>query len=374
MHRLSIPLLLVALCISCDHRHDKKSTGQQEPVLTVETAVAETLTIPQRMTFAGKLTSNYDIVVQPRVTAFLKRKIYSDGMPVRKGQLLFVIDGNDLSTTVAAAEASLFSAQAQEQEARSNYERAVPLARINAISQTQLDQYATQHSSAKASVRSAEQSLKRAKLNYGYTSIYSPADGIIADTPAHEGDLVGPESKFDKLTTISNIDSMKISIAIPTSQYLKFNDNRRKNSFSNEGLLSNIHLTLADGTGYPFEGRYDYTRKDISDAMGALQIVVIFPNPDYLLKPGQFARVTADIGESQPAVFVPERAVSQAQGVNSVWIVHNNGTAEYRQVELGGSLDGKWRIDKGLQEGEVVVLSGAQKLRNGMKVKTSGNK
>ena len=112
--------------------------------------------MPERMSFIGYLTSNFNAVIQPRVNGYLSSKRYDSGMPVRKGQLLFTIDPVQQSTAMLAAEAELESARAQAIEARNNYERAVPLARINAISQAQLDQYTASYEAAQAAVRSAE--------------------------------------------------------------------------------------------------------------------------------------------------------------------------------------------------------------------------
>ena len=94
----------------------------------------------------------------------------------------------------------------------------------------------------------------------------------------------------------------------------------------------------------------------------------MFPNPDLTLKPGQFARVTADVGATRLRVVVPQRSVSQAQGVNSVWVVRPDSTAAYRRVVLGDTYGTMWCVDEGLAEGEQVVTAGQQKLRNGMKV------
>ena len=278
------------------------------------------------MEFIGYLASNFDAVIQPRVNGYLLTKQFANGMPVKRGQLLFTIDPDQLSTSMLAAEAALQSARAQAVEARNNYDRAVPLARINAISQSQLDQYTAQYKAAEATVRSAEQTLSSARMNVGYTELRSPIDGIISNTSAHVGDYVGPGTQFGVLTTISNIDTLTVDVAIPMAQYLRA-AGPRTSIFDNAGLLTDIRLMLADGTVYPYKGLYDYTRKDVSSTTGTLVLVVMFPNPDRSLKPGQFARVEANVGPVRPRVVVPQACVSQAQGVNSVWVVRPDSPA-----------------------------------------------
>ena len=355
--------LAALLAGGCRGRH---ATGAQ-PSLRVEVIEAATDTVPNRMSFVSSVESNFDALIEPRVNGYLVNKYFSSGMPVRKGQLLFTIDPNLLSTTLLSAEASLESARAQEVSARNNYERAVPLARIDAISQTQLDQYTAEYVAAQAAVRSAEQQVRNARLQVGYTRIYAPIDGIIASSSAHTGDYLGVGTQFSVLTTISNIDTVAVDVAIPMAQYLRY-AGTRPSIYENDGLLSDITLSLADGVVYPSKGWYSYTQKDISSSMGTIVLVVKFANPDYTLKPGQFARVTANVGPSLPYVVVPQRAVTQMQDLSSVWVVGRDSTAEYRRVTLGRIAGDRWCILSGVEPGEWVVTAGIQKLHNGQKV------
>ena len=324
--------LFTALLTGCAQHTPK----QAAPPLRVGVAEAAVDSVPNRMSFIGYLASNFDAVIQPRVNGYLSSKQYGNGMPVRRGQLLFTIDPDQLSTSMLAAEAELESARAQALEARNNYDRAVPLARINAISQSQFDQYTAQFRAAEAAVQSAEQALRNARMNVSYTELRSPIDGTISNTSAHVGDYVGPGTQFTVLTTVSNTDTMTVDVAIPMSQYLRLAGGRTS-LYDNEGLLSDIRLTLADGTQYPGEGFYSYTRKDIPNATGTLVLVVAFPNPDGTLKPGQFARVAANVGPVRPHVVVPQRCVIQSQGQASVWVVGPDSTVRYRRIELGGT-------------------------------------
>ena len=327
--------LFAALLAGCG----KHASRQEMPPLRVEVAEAVVDSVPNRMSFIGYLASNFDAVIQPRVNGYLSSKRYSNGMPVKRGQLLFTIDPDQLSTSMLAAEAELESARAQALEARNNYDRAVPLARIDAISQSQLDQYTAQWKAAEASVRTA----------------------------AHVGDYVGPGTQFSVLTTVSNIDTLTVDVAIPMSQYLRYAGDRTS-IYDNEGLLSDIRLVLADGSRYPLGGIYDYTRKDVSSTTGTLVVVVMFPNPDETLKPGQFARVEASVGPVRPCVVVPQQAVSQTQDIASVWVVEADSTVHYRRVTPGDTYGAMWCIDEGLDRGERVVVAGQQKLHDGAKV------
>lgn len=358
--------IFLLLCLLWTAGCSKHAAKPQIPPLRVTVAVAQADSLAGRMGFIGYLSSNFDAVIQPRVNGYLRTIDYQNGMPVRRGQLLFTIEPDLLSTTMLAAEAALGSARAQEIEARNNYERAIPLARINAISQSQLDQYTAQYKAARASVRSAEQSLRSSQLEVGYAKLYAPIDGIAAYSQAHQGDFVGPGTQFSVLTTVSNLDTMTVDVAIPMAEYLSYAGERP--IYDNRELLSDIRLRLADGKLYPEAGRYSYTGKDISNTTGTIVLVVAFPNPKQLLKPGQFARVEASIGALRPRIVIPQQSVSQAQGINSVWVVQPDSTVRYRRVELGDTYAGMWCIDSGITEGERVVMAGGQKMHEGMKV------
>ena len=356
-------MLLLGFMVGCD-KQPHSATPAPLPVTLAE-AVVDTVSL--RMQFIGYLSSNFDAVIQPRINGFLLRKQFDSGMPVRRGALLFEIDPSQFRNAVLAAEASVQSARAQAIEARNNYNRAVPLAAMNAISQAELDQYTAQHKAADAAVQSAEQQLRNARLDLSYTRIFSPIDGIVSNSAAYVGDYVGPATQFSVLTTISNLDTMSVDLALPMTEYLRV-AGVRPSIYDNEGLLSEIRLLLPDGTPYPFEGFYKYTRKDVSAATGTLVLVAGFPNPDGALKAGQFARVEATVGTPRPQVVVPVEAVSQAQGINSVWVVQRDSTVAFRKVSLGAVYGQKWCITEGLSPREWVVTEGGQKLREGVRV------
>ncbi len=359
-----MPILLpIVLFASCHH---SQKSDSYEP-LKIEVASVRADTIVNRRSYIGTLASNYEAVVQPRVNGYLIAKRFSNGMPVRKGQLIFRIDPREQQANLLAAQAALSSAKAKFAEASNNYARAMPLVEIDAISQSQYDQYKAEYLAAEAAIKSAEQSLENAKLTRGYTDMYASIDGVISASSAHVGDYVGPSSKFPTLTVIQNIDTVCVDLAIPVREYLRYSG-RKSFSYDNKQLLSDIKLYLADGALYPFAGAYSYTKSAVADALGTIVIVTVFPNPDYLLKPGQFARVETNLGEGSLRLTVPQSAVSQVQNINSLWVVDADSVAQFRKVKLGEVVDGRRVILDGVKEGEWVAVDGNMKLRAGMKV------
>lgn len=243
----SIPFILLALsllAVSCGSRSGH--TGQMPP-MEIEIAVAEFDLLYTRRSFISQINSDNEVVVEPRVSGFLVARHYKKGMPVRKGQLIFEIDDSEYYTALLSAQAALESSRALALEAKNNFDRAVPLAKINAISGTQLDQYTAQYAASEADVKSARQALRNAQLNLGYTKIYAQIDGIIESSNGSVGDYVGPGTQIPTLTTIMNIDTVQVPIAIPMTQFLRL-DSNRTNIYDNAELLSEIVLYEADGT------------------------------------------------------------------------------------------------------------------------------
>jgi RND family efflux transporter MFP subunit len=139
-------------------------------------------------------------------------------------------------------------------------------------------------------------------------------------------------------------------------------------SYDNASLLSDIRLYVADGSEYPEQGFYKFTRQNIASAMGTIVIVVGFRNPNYALKTGQFARISASLGAGREYTVIPQQAVNRIQNITSVWVIRPDSTAEYREVKLGSTANEWWIVESGIKRGEAVATTGLQKLRNGMKV------
>ncbi len=352
--KLIVYAIILVVAISC-HRKQK---SKPLPPLSVEVATASAKPIFNHVDVATQINALRNVVIQPRIDGFLNSINFTGGgTPIKRGSLLFVIEPNEYNYALLAAKANLESALAQEKLAQSNYLRAIPLAEIDAISQSDLDQYRATHSAAQASVKSTQEALNSAELNVSYTKIYAPIDGIIAETAANEGDYIGPSTAISSLTTISYTDTVEVEVPIPTALYLQ-----------SDGSLSDITLTLSGAEIYGYEGEYYYTLKDSPTASSTVAVMVKFPNPEQRLRPGMFGRVRANIGEAKECVVVPQIAVNQNQGINSVWIMLSDSTVKFTEVTLGNTTGEDWVIESGVKEGDVVLTSGQLKVHNGAKV------
>lgn len=355
---------LSALMLACGN---VSNLSQQSESLRLSAVKANGEMIPNRMEFVGQTQALRSYIIQPRVNGYLKSINFRSGMPVHRGQLLFTLDAAPFEAVTAQQRANLASARAALTQAQSDYNRSVPLAQISAISQSQLDAATATLESAKESVEAAKAVLRGAQLNLGYTTITAPESGIVAQSAANVGDYVGAETQYQVLTTIAYNDSIVVNLSLPTAKYYAILCSNTA-SFANDSLLSDIELRLSDGTLYPQRGVYKYTKQNVDNQSGAIIMQVAFPNKAGLLKAGQFARVSTNVGALQNRVLIPQRAVNQTQGIYSVWVVNAKGEAEFREVTVGDTWGSMWIIENGLKAGETVLTEGFAKVRKGMKI------
>ena len=284
---------------------------------------------------------------------------------IKKGQVLFEIDPRTFEASRNQAKAELARTQARLKQTEANLARIRPLAAQNAVSKKDLDDAIGAEQSAQASVLSAKAAFDKASLDLGFTKIKSPIDGIAGIAKAQIGNLVGP-GQSEELTTVSTINPIKAYISISEQEYLKLRESRRNNQ--EQARKIPLELILSNGKTYPQKGEFAFGDRQIDVRTGTIRLTTIFPNPDNLLRPGQFARVRAMMGTKKNALLIPQRAVKEMQGKYLIAVVGADNKVVIRQVKAAEEVGSLWVIDKGLQAGDKVVSEGIQKVKDGMVV------
>jgi len=215
---------------------------------------------------------------------------------------------------------------------------------------------------AQASVAAAQAAVEKASLDLGFTKIISPIDGIAGIAKAQIGNLVGPGA-VDELTTVSTVDPIKVYASISEQEYLKAAE---KQTAQREKMP--LELILADGSVSPRKGEFAFADRQVDVRTGTIRVATIFPNPNNMLRPGQFARIRAEIEVKKGALVIPQRAVTELQGKYLVAVVGPENKVSIKTVKPGARFGQLWVIDQGLQAGEKVVAEGTQKVREGMVV------
>jgi RND family efflux transporter MFP subunit len=306
--------------------------------------------------------------IQPQVSGYLVRQDYKEGSEVHKGQVLFEIDPRPLQAVLDQAEAVLAQAQAQYELAGINVRRDTPLAEAHAIAQSQLDNDIQTQAANKAAVANAQASVEAAELNVGFTKVRSLIDGVAGQAALQVGSLVNTSSV---LTSVSQLNPIKVYFYISEQEYLTLSAQAKQRGNADllrGGNVIPLKMKLANNQVYPQTGRIIFIDRAVSAQTGSIRIAAQFANPGNFLRPGQFGRVSAETTVLHNAVVVPQRAVSEMQGMNQVIVVGADNVAHIRSVQLGTQVGPNIVVSSGLNAGDRVVTAGNEKVRDGIKV------
>jgi len=371
----------IALLSGCKSGPPPGAAGGYGP-LPVQVSTAIQQDVPLTGEWVATTDGFVNAQIQPQVSGYLIRQDYKEGSQVRKGQVLFEIDPRPFQATLDQAKGQLNQAkgqlgqaQAQLELAGINVRRDTPLAEQHAIAQSTLDndvktQQADQATvaSAQASIASAQANVEAAELNVGFTKVRSLIDGVAGQAALQVGNLVNTSSV---LTSVSQLNPIKVYFYISEQEYLTLSAQakaRGKSDLLNSGNVIPLKLKLANGQMYPQTGHIIFVDRAVSAQTGSIRMAAEFANPGNLLRPGQFGRVSADTAILHNAVLVPQRAVSDLQGMNQVIVVGSDNVAHVRTVQLGTQIGPNIVISSGLNVGDKVVTEGNDKVKDGMKV------
>jgi membrane fusion protein (multidrug efflux system) len=320
--------------------------------------------VPVVIELVGQALGSQDVELRARVEGFLETVAFTEGSLVKKGQVLYQIDPKPLQADLATQKANLATWQARLDKTNNDVKRLTPLAKQQAVSQMELDNAVSAADAAKAQVDAQQAAVERVSIDLGYTKITAPVDGLIGTTKVKPGNLVG-RGESTLLTTISVIDPIFFRVGIAEAEYLRIA--RMAQEQNRVGTIRTIpvQLVLADGTAHPQEGRFDTVERNIDPTTGTLALQITFPNPQRLVRPGQYGRVRFNVDVKKGAVLLPQRAVQELQNLYSIAVVGADNKVSFRNVKVGQRVDSLWVIEEGLKPGEKVIVEGLQRVREG---------
>lgn len=358
IHRITSTIILLLLIFPIIGCGEKKTAPPPPQVVEVTDVVQRD--VPVYMEWVASMDGSVNATIRTQVTGYLISQDYREGDLVKKGQVLFHIDPRVFQAALNQANGQLAQERARWATAKSNLRRIKPLAAQNAVSQKDLDDATGMEQSAHAAVIAAQATVDKAKLDLGFTKVTSLIDGIAGIANAQIGDLVGP-GQIGELTTVSTVDPIKVYIPVSEQQYLKAMEERKTGREK-----ATLELILSDGSTYPRKGAFSFADRQVDPRTGTIKVASLFPNPDNLLRPGQYAKVRALVGVERNALLVPQRAVAELQGKHLVAVVGAENKVSLRPVEVGQVSGLLQVVGKGLKPGEKVVAEGIQKVKEGM--------
>lgn len=409
--RVYAVVALLALAAGCSGKNGDKHDAPPPPATVVVAEVSQK-TVPIYSEFVGQTKAEETVELRARVEGVLQKVYFREGMPVKKGQLLFTIDKrpfqaalqsanalaakavSDLAqarqrTDVLEAQAQLAEAQAVLTRADQDVARLAPLAKEKAVTEQDLDAATAQQKSARATVDARKANLTNleaavkytieraqaevsaskarvitAELELSYCEIHAPLSGVIGFLQVDEGNLVG-RGDATLLATISAADPLLVDFSVSEIDYLKLTDpetvGKRKDQLS-------FDLVLSDESVHPYHGSFRVLDRTVDPQTGTLKAQAVFPNPGSYLKPGQFARLRVAVAQQENAILVPQRAIQELQGAKTVMVVDAQNKVSLRTIRVGEKADKDIVVLDGLTGGERVIVEGMQKVRPGAQV------
>ena len=360
----SSALLVLILTAGCSRK--AAPPGPAAPEVLVTTVVPKD--VPRILERVATLDGFINANINAQVQGYIVSRDYKEGSAVKKGDLLFQIDPRPFEAALAQAKGTQAKDQANWAKADADQKRAIDLFNKKVISDQERDTAIAAAGSSKANVEADEAAVKQADLNLGYTKIIAPIDGLAGFANNQVGDLVGPASTTP-LTTVSQIDPIKAIVTVGESAFTDF-FSRYPDTVQRDALLKRIDfdLILGDGKVYPRKGKFYALDRNLDPKTGSIHYYVTFPNPDAMLRPGQFGKVRFVPDSVQNALVVPQEAVTELQGNFQVAVVDQNNKVSIRPVKTGERIGTMWQITDGLKPGDKVVVEGVQKAREGSTV------
>jgi RND family efflux transporter MFP subunit len=303
-----------------------------------------------------------------RVQGFLQSIDYQDGTFVKEGATLFTIEPETYKLKLEQSQAAEAGAQASLKQAEADFRRQSDLVQRQAVSQATLDSSTSARDNAQANLQQAQVNTRIAAVNYGYTKVVAPFDGIVSAHLVSVGELVGAASPT-QLATIVQLDPIYVNFNVNEQDVLRIREEARRRGITVSELRQlPIEVGLQTDSGFPHKGKLDYISPTLNQSTGTLAVRGVLPNPDRVLLPGFFVRVRVPFDQQENALLVPNVALGSDQAGRYLLVVNSENVIEQRKVQTG-PVEGDLRvIESGLKPDDRVVIAGLLRAIPGQKV------
>jgi RND family efflux transporter MFP subunit len=285
--------------------------------------------------------------IYPQISNYIIKQNYKNGDVVHAGQLLFQIDPREYQAALDQALGNL--AQAQLKQNQENLARYTILVKEAVISRQEFDNQTQTTRATTAQVQANQAAVETAKLNLEWTKVTSPLSGVAGIAKTQVGDLVSPSSL---LTTVSQLDPIKVEFPISEQTYLHFAHQINEDPEAQSKDAPKLEMILSNGSTYKYTGQVYDVNRQVDIQTGTIEVEATFPNPDNILRPGQYAKIRAATAVLHNALLVPQDAVLETQGQFQVAVVDSGNKVTMRTVDIGKQVGELRLIEKGISPGE----------------------
>lgn len=364
-------LLIVAtlgLLTGCDDAKTQAAAPPPAPLVEVMDVSAQN--VPLVGDYLAQTAGSRDVAVHARVTGILEKRTYIEGTPVEKGDLLFEIDAAPYVAALEQAQGDLAQQRTRLKRAELENARVRKLYAANAVSQKDRDDAQAEFDAASAAVQTARARVEQAEINLGYTRVEAPISGVTSKEVRSEGSLASAGGD-SLLTTITQVNPLYINFGIPNTEVAE------QRELSAAGRLAvapegiQVELILPDGTSYEHRGTITFRDQVVDQWTGTVRTRAEVTNPENSVLPGQYVRARVHGLYLKDAIVIPQRAVLETQQGPMVYVVDKSMTANIRPVVIGKSIGNDYVVEKGLVDGESIIVEGIIKARPGQPVRVA---
>ncbi|MCG7371724.1 efflux RND transporter periplasmic adaptor subunit [Pseudomonas luteola] len=356
--RSSLALASVLLLSACDNKPDASATAPAKPKVSAAQVIQQPITEWDEVT--GRLEAPESVIIRPRVSGYIDRVVFQEGTLVKKGDLLFQIDPRPFQAEVKRLEAQLQQAKAHLDRAQNEAQRGERLRSSNAISAEVADARTSEALEAKATLAATQAELDAARLNLSFTQVTAPITGRVGRAEVTAGNLVNAGES--QLTTLVSTDKVYAYFDADERVFLKYSDLRRQGV---RGETSPVFMGLSSETGHPHLGKMNFLDNQVDPRTGTIRGRAVFENTDGQFTPGLYARLKLVGSGTYNAMLIKDEAVGTDLGKKYVLVVKDDGTVDYRSVELGPKIEGLRIVRTGLASNDKVIINGLQRIRPG---------
>jgi membrane fusion protein, multidrug efflux system len=345
----------------------RKEATPAPPPPEVSVVTVHPTSVEDDIAFTGQVQAFRTVQVRAQVSGVIVARAFTEGTAVRAGEVLYRIDPTTSEADVRSARARLAEARARLDNATTTAARLRPLLEGNAVARQEVDNAESQAAQARAAVEEARGALDAAQKGLSETVVRAEIAGRVGRALLDVGTRV--TGVGDVLTTIDALDPIYVSFRPSAEQQLRWRrDAAMRQALEPDGS-ARVEVTLADGSTLPAMGRIGFIDPVVDPATGTQEYRAQFANPARLLLPGQFARVRVRGLTRDSAIVVPQRAVLQQLGRQTVYVVGADDKVAAREVKATGWTGQSWLVESGLRAGERVVVDGVQKAMPGAVVR-----
>ncbi len=355
------PLILAMLCIltGCGQ---KTQDNTEEDIREIPVTELVSSNTELHRSYVADINAFRNVQILARVSGYLEKVNVDEGKEVRKGQILFEINDEQYASALATAKANHKMAIAEAKAAEVEMKRVQLLVDRNVVASSELDVAMAQLAAKKAKIDEARSLEERAALNYSYTKIRAPFDGVVDRIPYKIGSII---SEGTSLTSISDISSVFAYFNVSEIEYLEYVKARNANGVQDHGI---VELGLVDGTFFSQKGKIETMESEFDEGTGSIAFRARFANPEKLLKHGSSGtiRLTNTV---ENVILIPQKSVFEIQDKNFVYILNPDNSITTRNFVPQARYSNYYLVKSGLNAGEKIVSEGVQNLRDGATIK-----